>query len=120
MNTITDRKVISAYGNGGFRIGETRHDGSVIIFPVAVVRWQVQTMADVTPASLEAVVARANAIDILLLGCGIVSLPVPVNVRELLRHHGIAIDAMTTGAACRTWTILRSEERPVAAALIAV
>ena len=42
------------------------------------------------------------------------------DVRDFLRMHGIVVDAMTTGAACRTYNILMAEERLVAAALVAV
>ena len=77
-------------------------------------------MADVKPAVLADVVARSRRVDILLLGCGEESAVPPRDVREFLRPHGIVVDAMTTGAACRTYNILMAEERLVAAALVAV
>ncbi len=43
-----------------------------------------------------------------------------VLVRERLRRAGITVDAMDTGAACRTFNVLAGEGRRVAAALIAV
>ena len=39
-------------------------------------------------------------------------------LREMLRGHGMGCDAMDTGAACRTYNVLLSEGRLVAAALI--
>ncbi|MDE0044634.1 MAG: Mth938-like domain-containing protein [bacterium] len=114
------RNVITSYGNGGFRIGEHRHEGSLIVFPDAVMAWPVAGMPDVTPAVLAEVVARSARVDILLLGCGEASEVPPREVREFLRPHGIVVDAMTTGAACRTYNILMAEERLVAAALMAV
>ena len=45
---------------------------------------------------------------------------VPPALRNALRTAGIVIDAMDTGAACRTYNVLMSEDRRVAAALIAV
>jgi uncharacterized protein len=41
-------------------------------------------------------------------------------LRRALGEAGLAVDAMDTGAACRTYNVLRAEERRVAAALIAV
>jgi uncharacterized protein len=38
----------------------------------------------------------------------------------LLGRAGIAVEPMDTGAACRTYNVLATEERRVAAALIAV
>ena len=114
------RNVITSYGAGGFRIGDRRHEGSLIVFPDAVMAWPVAGMPDVTPAALAEVVARSRRVDILLLGCGETSELPPREVREFLRPHGIVVDAMTTGAACRTYNILMAEERLVAAALMAV
>jgi uncharacterized protein len=41
-------------------------------------------------------------------------------LREALRPAGIVIEAMDTAAACRTYNVLLTEERRVAAALIAL
>ena len=46
--------------------------------------------------------------------------PLPGKIRESLREAGIGADAMDTGAACRTYNVLVSENRRVAAALIAL
>jgi uncharacterized protein len=45
---------------------------------------------------------------------------IPRRLRELLGRAGIAVEPMDTGAACRTYNVLATEERRVAAALIAV
>ena len=114
------RNVITGYGNGGFRIGDRRHEGSLIVFPDVVMAWPVAGVPDVTPAALTEVVSRSARVDILLLGCGDASDVPTRDVRDFLRPHGIVVDAMTTGAACRTYNILVAEERLVAAALVAV
>jgi uncharacterized protein len=41
-----------------------------------------------------------------------------VSLRTELRAAGIALEAMDTGAACRTYNVLVAEERRVAAALL--
>jgi uncharacterized protein len=43
---------------------------------------------------------------------------VPAPLRTALRTAGIALEAMDTGAACRTYNVLVAEDRRVAAALI--
>jgi uncharacterized protein len=63
------------------------------------------------------VIARGD-IEILLLGCGARMGTVPFALRKGLRASGIVVDAMDTGAACRTYNVLLAEERRVAAALI--
>ena len=43
---------------------------------------------------------------------------VPPALRPALREAGIVVDAMDTGAACRTYNVLLAEDRRVAAALL--
>ncbi len=56
----------------------------------------------------------------LLVGTGreVVFLPPALSQRS--REAGIGVDVMQTGAAARTYNIMLAENRPVAAALIAV
>ena len=114
------RKTVSAYGDGGFRIAGERREGSVLVLPDRVAAWPVARMADLGPESLREAIAVADAIDVLLLGCGDEAATVPRSLRDALRAHGIVVDAMDTGAACRTYNVLLGEGRAVAAALIAV
>jgi uncharacterized protein len=44
--------------------------------------------------------------------------PVAPALRQRLRTAGIVVDAMDTGAACRTYNVLLAEGRRVAAALL--
>lgn len=114
------KKVIQAYGNGCFRIAGERVRGSQIVFPDRNAAWDVRSAEDVTVASLEPVLVGAEAVRILLIGCGRRFTPPPRVVTEGLRRHGVVVDWMDTGAACRTFNVLLSEDREVAAALVAV
>ena len=66
------------------------------------------------------VIEASDEIDILLLGMGSGMKPLPAEWRIALRKHGIVVEPMDTGAACRTYNVLVSEARRVAAALISV
>lgn len=114
------RKVVSGYGDGGFRIAGERVEGSVILFPERFLAWDVNRLSDLTPENLGDIIASANEVDILLLGCGDVPPLIGQGLRDAMKAHNIVIDAMGTGAACRTFNILLGEGRAVAAALIAV
>ena len=114
------RKPIEAYGDGGFRIGGQRVEGSLLVFTERAVAWPVVGFADVTLESLAEVTAETPAVEILVVGCGVRQMPVPPGLREGLRAAGIVADFMDTGAACRTFNVLLAENRRVAAALIAV
>jgi len=69
--------------------------------------------------SLAPVIARGG-VEILLLGCGRRMAMVPSALRARLKAAGIVVDAMDTGAACRTYSVLLAEGRRVAAALLPV
>jgi uncharacterized protein len=112
------RKLINAYGNGGFRISGESFLGSVLVFTDHVEAWPVDDMGQVTASSLAPVAAAG--VEILLLGCGAQMAFIAPELRAELRNAGVVIDAMDTGAAARTYNVLLAEERRVAAALIAV
>ncbi|WP_293861142.1 MTH938/NDUFAF3 family protein [uncultured Alsobacter sp.] len=117
---VPGRHLIDAYGNGGFRFADMSHRGSILALPSGVHAWAVQGPEDLTPEAFAPVVAEAGTISVLLLGTGETFAFVPDGVRALLREAGISVDAMQTGAAARTYNVMAAENRPVAAALIAV
>ena len=55
-----------------------------------------------------------------LIGCGARGGFIPPALRDGLKAQGLVCDAMDTGAACRTYNVLLSESRRVAAALLPV
>jgi uncharacterized protein len=114
------RAPIDAYGNGGFRFADMSHRGSLLALPSGIQAWQAVTASDINAASLAPVMAEAKAIDILLIGTGNDLVPLDPVTRRNLADAGISADPMATGAAVRTFNVLLSEDRAVAAALIAV
>jgi len=111
-----DRQVIESYGASGFRVSGNSYDGAVLVLPQATYSWPVAGLADLSATSLAPVIDAG--VQILLLGCGRHMVPVPPKLRQELRDHGVVIDAMDTGAACRTYNVLLAEDRRVAAALL--
>ena len=117
---LAARGSIAGYGRGMFRTGGLEHRGSLLILPGGVYPWPVSTFADVTLESLAAVLAEASAIGFLLLGTGAAQhFPDPA-LRAAFTAAGLGLDAMDTGAACRTYNLLFDEGRAFAAALIAL
>jgi len=114
------RAPIDAYGNGGFRFADMSHRGSILALPSGIEAWAVGRAQDVTVDALERLIAEAAAIEILLVGTGETMQPLPKESRVALETAGLFPDLMATGAAVRTFNVLLSEERAVAAALIAV
>jgi uncharacterized protein len=122
MTTATARfpaqAPIEAYGNGGFRFAGMSHRGSILCLPSGIEAWTPAHPLDTT--SLAPVLARRDAFSVLILGTGEhQELPTPA-LRRAFVEAGISLEAMDTGAACRTYNVLLAERREVAAALVAV
>jgi uncharacterized protein len=119
--TIPDgRQVIESYGGGGFKVSGQRYDGSIVVLPERTLVWPVRHIDDATAASFELLDDLNYRPEILLLGCGETLAPVPAALRDAVRRRGMALEPMDSGAACRTYNVLLSEGRLVAAALIAI
>ena len=114
------RAPISAYGNGGFRFADMSHRGSLLCLPSGIYGWQPADPSALTSADFEKVLAEAADIEILLVGTGKDIRRLPAALRDALKGAGIATDAMSTGAAVRTYNVLLAEDRAVAAAFVAV
>ncbi len=114
------RQVIQGYGNGGFRIAGTRHEGSCLVFTDRTEPWPVADRDQINVEALAAAVATSDSVEILLIGCGTVFAAPPSGLIEAMARRGVAVEWMDTGAACRTFNVLLAEDRPVAAALLAV
>lgn len=108
------RQVIERYSASGFRVSGVVYAGPVLVFPETTAIWE---RAAATIDSLAPVVSHGG-VEILLLGLGLRMSGFPAALRQSLRAGGIALEAMDTGAACRTFNLLIGENRRVAAALL--
>ena len=116
------RQIIEAYGDGGFRVAGIVLRGSILVFPDRALPWPVVSASTLSIESLVEVerAGRGVTVSVLLLGCGSRMTVVPGDLRRSLRAVGVVVEAMDTGAACRTYNVLMAEGRRIAAALVAV
>ncbi len=114
------RAPVDAYGNGGFRFADMSHKGSILCLPSGVHGWQAGDAAKLTAGDFQRVLDEADKIEILLVGIGTEPRMLPAELRQLFRNAKISVDAMSTGAAVRTYNVLLAEDRAVAAALVAI
>ena len=56
----------------------------------------------------------------MVIGCGVRAALIRPDILRDIKSAGIAVESMDTGAACRTFNVLMSEDRRVAAVLIPV
>jgi uncharacterized protein len=111
---------IEAYGNGGFRFGGMSHRGSLLCLPDGIWAWPVADFTALNEAMIEPVLARADQLDLFMIGAGRDPAALPEPLRARFRAAGLSVDAMSTGAAVRTYNVLLAESRRVGAGLIAV
>jgi len=114
------RAPLDAYGNGGFRFAEMSHRGSILCVPSGIYGWNLEDPSQFSAEAFQRVLAEQEDIEVLLVGTGPDLRPLRPDLKDIFRAAGILADPMSTGAAVRTYNVLLSEDRAVAAALLAV
>lgn len=111
--TYESAQPIDSYGPGFFRVA-----GKVIAGPVLITPWDAGPWGglDDTAAPL----ALTGKIDVLFVGMGPEIAHVPHAFRQVLEAEGIGVEVMNSPAAARTYNVLLSEGRRIAAALLPV
>lgn len=110
---------IDGYAPAGFRVAGQFFDGPVILDAAGVRSWPVgPDVSALDPAAARPFLAMGGALDVLLIGVGPETRPVPAAFRAALEAAELRFDAISTPAACRTYNVLLNEGRRVAAALL--
>lgn len=104
---------IEGYGPGFFRVGGHVLKGACLITP-----WDAGLWGGLTDT--ETPLAMVGKIDVLFLGMGAEIAHAPRDFRATLEAAGIGVEVMSSPAACRTYNVLLSEGRRIAAALLPV
>lgn len=112
--------LIEAYGGGGFRIAEQRLEGGIILSPLAAFAFPFQDFSAVKEADIAPLFTLSPLPEVVLIGTGERFMPCPPSLRQWLRARHMAVEAMDTGAACRTYNVLMGEGRRVAAILLPI
>lgn len=108
-------RIIQSYTNGQFRVSNQLYAGAIIVMPQAVYTWED---ADLSENAIKAALATMPPVEVVLLGAGTVLSGIPSWVRTARPNLGLSVDVMDTGAACRTYNVLLTEGRQVAAFLL--
>ena len=118
LPAIGDRQKIQKYGAGRFTVSGQSFVGGVLVLPHQTLSWPATDVTALSEQAVEQLVAHAGSIDVCLMGCGPKTLLLPAALRARFKAANLRVDAMDTGSACRTFNVLVSEGRAVAAALI--
>jgi uncharacterized protein len=111
--TFAHATPIDGYGPGFFRVG-----GQVVRGPLCVTASGARGWGGLEDAA--SLLALADSVDVLLVGTGAEIAHIPAPLRAALEAAGIGVETMNSPAACRTFNVLLSEGRRVAAALLPV
>jgi uncharacterized protein len=109
------RNLFSGYGPGVAVNGE-RYERNLIVLPDRIVDWEIERFEQLSKPAFEALASLP--VDILVLGTGAALRFPPPGDLQALAAAGIGIEVMDTQAACRTYNVLLSEDRRVAAAVL--
>lgn len=115
MNEVTfpEATPIDGYGPGFFRVAGRVMRGAVLVTETGARGWDgleaAQPLLDI-----------AGDIDVIFIGTGAEIAHIPEDFRSALEEAGLGVETMSSPAACRTYNVLLSEGRRVAAALLPV
>ncbi|MAV47735.1 MAG: hypothetical protein CMM70_07700 [Rhodospirillaceae bacterium] len=114
------RVIIDGYGDGGFRVNGDRRDGALIVLEDHAVSIAATDLESLTLEMLQPLFDAADSLDVVIFGMGERMAFIPVNISQKLQALNIGSDPMDTGAACRCFNVLVTEDRRAAAVLLPV
>lgn len=117
LDTGEGRYQIRAYTKDFIQVNEQKIRNSLVVMPDKLIEpWPPHCISDLTEQYLQIITDLQPSI--VLLGSGEnLAFPHP-QLLNIFYQKNIGIEVMNNGAACRTYTVLMSEGRKVAAALL--
>ena len=108
-------KLINGYGDNSFRISGVVHSGSIILSPRQTLAWHPPKNA--SDLTIEHILPHLGDTPppLFILGGGEAPTAPMNDLAWSLKASGIALELMSTAAACRTWNVLMSEGRDASA-----
>ena len=109
-------QLFTGYGAGYISVNSIRHEKGVVVTPQAVVEWPVAAFESLTAADFSFIGELKP--EVVVLGTGAAQRFPRSELARALAATGVGVEVMDTRAACRTYNILASEGRKVAAAVL--
>ena len=104
---------IDAYGDGGFRIDGTRHDGAVLMLDDQVEAWGVDGLDALSIADFATFLERDDKPDMVIFGVGPKMRHPNPEIREAFIQAGIGLEVLDSATACRVYNMLAGEARRI-------
>ena len=117
LNVTDGLNNISAHGPGFVIINQQRHESPVVVMPDKLIApWPIGNRAALGVADFEAILQLKP--ELVVFGSGAAFRFPDPRIMALFAKAKTGFDVMDTPAACRTYNVLMSEGRNVAAALL--
>jgi uncharacterized protein len=120
---VPGRHLIEAYGGGGFRFAGMGHVGSILATPRGIQAIDAKSFDDLSEATLAPLFAELadapGSVEFVVFGAGEKMALLPRPLAEPMRANNLRFEAMATGPASRVYNVMLSENRRVAAVLLA-
>jgi uncharacterized protein len=114
--SVSTANLVRAFAPGELRVRDTVLQRSCLLRADRIIaQWRPQTLDELTLEDLQPVFELEP--EILILGTGAKQKFPPPALLAAVLSRGIGCEVMDTGAACRTYNVLVTEDRPVVAAL---
>ncbi len=107
--------IVRGFVGNGFRLDDETVHRAVLLTPEAASPWSPPPLAELTPASLQALIDLGP--EFILFGTGATLVRPSVTLVRALEDREIGVEAMDSRAAARAWGVLRGEGRIIGAAL---
>ena len=109
--------VFTAHGTGYVQVNALRYEQPIIVTPGEVISdWTASSFAALTEADFSHFLPLKP--EVLLLGTGSQHRFAHPQLYQVLTSAGIAVEFMSTPAACRTYNILSGEDRKVVVGIL--
>jgi uncharacterized protein len=117
LATAPGLNIFSGYGDGYVAVNGVRYESSLVVLPERIIDpWDAPTFEALTPAHFGFL--SGLGVEVVLLGTGARLRFPPVSLQRIVLQAGTGFEAMDAMAACRTYNILATEGRKVAAAIL--
>lgn len=116
LTTAEKQNLITGYGDDFIAINQQRYLTNMIVMPDQILLdWSEITLQTLNTEHFD-VLCQIKP-EVVLLGTGVKHQFIHPKLYQTLTELNIPLECMTTAAACRTYNILMSEGRNIAAAL---
>lgn len=117
LSNTSGLNLFTAYGDGFVSVNHEKHEKNLIVLPENLLpAWSTANITTLAETDMQ--LLAGLDVEIILLGTGMrLRFPAPPLMRPFAATR-IGLEVMDIQAACRTYNILASEGRKVAAALL--